>query len=369
MDIIGRAGSVLAFVIAFYALAARERKIPQAANAVFSTAALLLLALLFELVGQLLCMVGWDLQYWPSLVSGSFLLAALVLFIYQVFRVRSKLAYLRDDSFFPRNYSLFRWIKAFPRRNQPNPYEHNPPAAPDGLPSEIATIMPEFEKELGDAFESATPAAGINLSVAIGLNTGSLNRADDVLVPLAVKFLKRDLPVQLTTCTRHPIEFVMKLKNHWETAEGRRDWSSMAQLVVVVDAFTPHFGFTDSIHAKFSKYLRTQIGVKCVTSRPSYAGVHTAVGKAFNLIKSEQGKKTRPYTLVIYEGISALADLESREQYRIFLRHVISSERVWGGMLTLLVESFLPPEDDGLLRSYVDVYDNQGVSTEAASGS
>jgi formate-dependent nitrite reductase membrane component NrfD len=46
--------ALLAFVIAFYVLLARERKIPYITNFVFPPAALLILATLFAFVGQLL---------------------------------------------------------------------------------------------------------------------------------------------------------------------------------------------------------------------------------------------------------------------------------------------------------------------------
>jgi hypothetical protein len=93
-----------------------------------------------------------------------------------------------------------------------------------------------------------------------------------------------------------------------------------------------------------------------VTSSVSYAGIHTATAKAFNKLKDEAGKRVRQPTLVVYEGCNALVDLESPEQYRIFVRHVIPSERAFGGMFTVFIEPTLPAAEAALLESYADVF-------------
>src|SRR5439155_19035451 len=111
--------------------------------------------------------------------------------------------------------------------------------------------------------------------------------------------------------------------------------------IVAVDAYSPHFGFTDSIHDEMTKKVRAD-GIECITAKASFAGLHTAAARAFNLTKQrvvlQDGTTIRPPTLVIYDGPHALVELESREQYRIFIRHLVPSERLWGGMFTFVVE-------------------------------
>jgi len=118
--------------------------------------------------------------------------------------------------------------------------------------------------------------------------------------------------------------------------------------------YTPHFGFTDSIHAVKTAEVERE-GVAYVPSPESYAGVHTATAKAFNKLKSKSANpKVRQKTLLIYEGCRSLVDLESVEQYRLFLRHVMTSERMWGGMVTLFVEPETDPVSLDLIRAYSD---------------
>jgi hypothetical protein len=87
----------------------------------------------------------------------------------------------------------------------------------------------------------------------------------------------------------------------------------------------------------------------------TYAGMHTASSKAFNVIKEQRADRERRPTLVIYEDSYALTDLESPEQYRIFVRHVIPSERMWDGMFTVFLESAMPDADWRMLQGYASM--------------
>src|SRR5207245_9146734 len=99
------------------------------------------------------------------------------------------------------------------------------------------------------------------------------------------------------------------------------------------DAYSPHLAYTDSIHQLKSRSFKS-IGLTYIRAGMTFAGVHSAVSRAFNRLKaqaSKEGKEYRAPTLVLYEGAYSLTDLESPEQYRVFLRHVIPSERLWEG--------------------------------------
>jgi hypothetical protein len=133
----------------------------------------------------------------------------------------------------------------------------------------------------------------------------------------------------------------------WEVA--RRD-------LVVVDAYTPHFGFMDSINKAKSAAVVEQIGGRLISSPETYAGMHSASSNAFKLIKRGAAQPgVRQPTLVIYEDMFALADLESVEQYRIFVRHVLPSERLWDGMFTVFAETAQPASEWRLVNSYADI--------------
>ena len=87
----------------------------------------------------------------------------------------------------------------------------------------------------------------------------------------------------------------------------------------------------------------------------TYAGMHTASSRAFNVIQKQVGHKHRRPTLVIYEDAYALSDLESPDQYRIFVRHVMPSERMWHAMFTVFLEAAPPPYDWSVLQAYASM--------------
>jgi hypothetical protein len=101
----------------------------------------------------------------------------------------------------------------------------------------------------------------------------------------------------------------------------------------------------------------------------TYAGMHSASSRAFNTIKEQMGCNYRQPTLVIYEDSYALTDLESVEQYRIFVRHVLPSERMWDGMLTVFLESVQPEADWRLLQAYASMKLDLRVATSAQKNS
>jgi len=259
-----------------------------------------------------------------------------------------------------KNSLPYRGWKALKRLIKPgSSYENTDQPIPQQLWQEI-------EKILGKDVGALRPRT----SASIGLSVDSLRRSDEFMVPLAAAFLSQGKPVQYTTCLRHPFEFAAQLKEHWDKHyASTENWASIAaKCFLVVDAYTHHFGFSDSIHRDRSKELVNQ-GVQYILSPPSYAGVHTDASGAFNRIKKAHPDK-RPATLLVYEGSQALVDLESKEQYHIFVRHVIPSERMWGGMLTMFVECGVDDKDLAVLRSYTDVFRKEQlvqVADEASS--
>ena len=163
-------------------------------------------------------------------------------------------------------------------------------------------------------------------------------------------FLESGHTVQYLAASRHPSELITALRSQMEQMPNIQ-WQDKAQNIVVVDAFTPHFGFTDSIHDARTRHTKS-LGVECINSSVSYAGLHTASSRAFNVIKARARSEVRGPTLVVYEDTHALADLESHEQYRIFVRHVIPSERMWDGMFTVFAEIAPENRDWDVLRAY-----------------
>src|SRR3546814_18592217 len=86
-----------------------------------------------------------------------------------------------------------------------------------------------------------------------------LGQANEILGHLAVAFLKRqDHYVQYMTASRHPIEFIHHLKEIC-VADGMQ-WEKVRNRLVAVDAYTPHFGFLDSINDAKTSELKNDLG-------------------------------------------------------------------------------------------------------------
>jgi len=142
------------------------------------------------------------------------------------------------------------------------------------------------------------------------------------------------------------------LQRHLEGSEITLQ--SVATRIVAVDAYSPHFAFIDSIYPKKDRELES-LDVTRVASKMTFAGMHSASSRAFNVIHEQVRDDKRKPTLVIYEDTYAISDLESPEQYRIFVRHVMPSERMWDGMFTVFVESAQPDGDWNMLQSYASM--------------
>jgi hypothetical protein len=132
--------ALLAFVIAFYVLLARERKIPYITHFVFPPAGLFILAVLFSLLGQLFQPSTQASQNPPSglakirAVSGTAaiwlavlcLAAGILVTLLHIWRLHNRQVHFRDDHWI-RNTRLVRWMKRRRRQGNPVPtYEHSP---------------------------------------------------------------------------------------------------------------------------------------------------------------------------------------------------------------------------------------------------
>ena len=114
--------------------------------------------------------------------------------------------------------------------------------------------------------------------------------------------------------------------------------------IVFIDAYSPGYSFSDDIQRENSRLLAAE-GIRYVCAK-SFAELHTAMTKAWNIIKSEEQKKgrnTRRPMLAVYAHTSALCEFESIEQYRIFWWHVIPSEKSYG-VVTVIIEDELVEE-------------------------
>src|SRR3546814_12018857 len=87
------------------------------------------------------------------------------------------------------------------------------------------------------------------------------------------------------TASRHPIEFIHHLKEIC-VADGMQ-WEKVRNRLVAVDAYTPHFGFLDSINDAKTSELKNDLGGRLLAATETFAGAHSASPAAFTLVKRE----------------------------------------------------------------------------------
>ena len=341
LAVLTAAGVLLAFLIGFYTLIGRERKSPYLINSLFCIALPIVLGAALAIISIPLLTIQTRVLHAAIVL----LFVALVQTVWRVYKIYVRFAYFVDRVSY-KDLPLSRWLKNIWRTARPRGvYEHNAVSIDSCLIAEVKAILADFTSKSG-SYEERPQLGENSLTVALDHH----GQSTDLLVSLAAAFLAKGHTVQYLVASRHPIEFIEALRTEID-GEPTRNWKDSAQRLVIVDAFTPHFGYTDSIHDVQTRRIEAD-GVACLRSSVSYAGLHTAASKAFNLIKDRSNSDVRAPTLVIYEDTHSLADLESREQYRIFVRHVLPSERMWEGMFTVFTEVAPANDDWNLLRAY-----------------
>ncbi|WP_147283782.1 hypothetical protein [Bosea caraganae] len=333
---------LIAFHIGLFTLVGRERKSPYIINSVFPIFLICLVVAALALLSVLL--PSWLEQLLLKGSAGLLVLTFLFSAI-RVYRIAVRSVYF-VDSISLKHLPLVRdWRRRKSLKSSRRNYAHNTIPIPDDLKADIVEILSAANAETFEDRKELDPKA-------LALAVQHQGQGNKLLAQLAEAFLRKDFSVQYLTASRHPIEFVGFLKRHLE--DRNLTWSNYTRRIVVIDAYSPHFAFLDSIYPKKDRELES-LDVECVVSRMTYAGMHTASSHAFNVIQKQVAEKDRRPTLVIYEDAYALTDLESPEQYRIFVRHVMPSERMWDGMFTVFLESAMLDADWRMLQGYASM--------------
>jgi hypothetical protein len=332
--------ALLAFLIGFLGLIGRDRKSPYLINTV--------------LVIFLICLAGAAADLFsvalPSPWNGralilgfGLLLLAFAMSFYRTYMIYLRLQYFVDH-ISPKNFPIILGVRRLWKKlSNKTTYEYNPLK----FPGEVDTQLVALFKSLGAETRTQADIRALCIKAAY------LQQGTSCLVDMALICLKNGVCVQYLTASNHPIHFVNVLSRR--ANELKLDFMQIAgKNLVVIDAYQAHYAFLDSIYVKRTAEL-DQLGVVGLVAKMSYAGIHTAASRAFNVLKKRTGGQVRGPQLIIYEDPLALADLESVEQYRVFIRHVLPSERIWGSMFTVVVETAPPDAEWRLLQSYADV--------------
>jgi hypothetical protein len=206
------------------------------------------------------------------------------------------------------------------------------------------------EKKSGEKSEKDRIKKGASI-----LLTGTVTAAViEKVLEWVIKRMEKTETATYVVCDRHPHAIWERLKACG--LDKQHGGASLSDNIVLVDVFTPAFGFTDDIHQERDRQLDSH-GISVVKAK-TFAGLHTAVNKAFNIIKQKEkeqkNKKVRRASVMVYDRTSALCDTESVEQFRVFWRHVIPSERSYG-MITVIIEDAMA--GDGIINPLKELVD------------
>lgn len=153
-----------------------------------------------------------------------------------------------------------------------------------------------------------------------------------------------DETVDFITTFRSPIELCGKFSD--------RHILKISKRLSIVDCFSVHYRFDDKV-VKFAKKDFGQKGFVFYDAA-SFSEIHTAVNNSWyrfrKVCKNEENSFRIPHR-TIYDTLSSLIRFSSEEQYLLFMRHMISSEKTYG-MISLVIEpSTLKTElKDDLIR-------------------
>lgn len=354
--LIAATAGLLAFLVGLYTLVGRERKSPYIINSIFILFAICLSGSFFDLLSMVVPEKYYKIKLLSIYIGVLLLITAILYSIYSIVRLYFRFAYF-IDSVHPKHFSIFRCAKEIIRTIRPGKiYEHNADVIDveqkESIKSAIYKYFPKSVQEEREDIEDRS----------LAISCMHQGQANILLFELCRIFLEKGHPVQYMTCSRHPYEFIFYMKE--KLSDKTNEWNKFSGNIVVIDAYTPHFGFLDSVYSNRTREIKTE-GVKYICSGASFPGMHSASAKAFNLLKKRSGGNQRLPALVIYEDAYAIADLESVEQYRVFIRHVLPSERLWDGMFTVFIESAQQPIDWGLLSSYTALVLNLRSESDA----
>ena len=169
---------------------------------------------------------------------------------------------------------------------------------------------------------------------------------DDKLIAMAKWALHQDTNLVYLSCRRHPYEFFELLKK--ELME-KKEWMNIKKQILLIDAHTNHFGFKEPTYFRKTNALESE-NIIIEVANWSYVGIHSAIAHGYEQKLKIKERKNKA-SLLIYDSCYALTDLENEKLYRIFLKHVVPSERCMGGNITIFAEQWVPKN----IKHFIDI--------------
>jgi hypothetical protein len=161
---------------------------------------------------------------------------------------------------------------------------------------------------------------------------------DPVFSLMHERLIKGNETINFVCTDQHPYRLWERFKSTFSIPQEKH------KDIVFIDAYSPSYSFFEDIQQENSRLLSLE-GIECVKAK-SFSGLHTAMTKAWNIIKSKEeqtGRGNRRPMIAIYAHTSGLCEFESTEQFRIFWWHVIPSEKSYK-IITVIIEDDLSGE-------------------------
>lgn len=277
--------AAFAFIIAFYSLIAKEKKVPDMASSIYYFIFLLFVALVPYLILIILRSIFPNALEQYKTIAAFYLIPGLFLFIfYIIVKDFNKYFYFRDDFGF-KNIPIIKWIryKAGKHRHEDSTGSYEFDHAFYEKLAEKTPFIPDdkIKNILDHRGDFGTKSISILAEIPTRIEI------DNTLTNMACFFIENKYYVQYISCIRHPLEFLLQIKKKWSLSGNHKNmnWSEASDRIVVIDAHTPHYGFSESMYLESTKQASEEC-LKILTASRSYAGIHSSVAKGFKRIIS-----------------------------------------------------------------------------------
>lgn len=339
---------ILILIVTFYGVVLSTQRIPNFLSSIYS---LIKYSLFYLVIGAFLLLIYHILSQKATSPFMTFIKANSFYFYFGIFLFLTiSISY----------YLLKEYHKVFSLRSYHNPL-HNISALFSNKKGEgkkehftktqkekfCTTFLPNQDK-VKDLFCGRDSS-----SLSLFCNVGNRIDLDNKLIEMSYWALDNNLNLIYLSCVRHPSEFITLLKKRMSEESSTLTWKNEIGKILIIDAHTKNLGFKEPIYKEETTNLKKDKDLLIITANFSFVGIHSAIAHGYDNILSKGDRKDKQ-SLLIYDSCFALTDLESEKLYRIFLKHVIPSERLMGDNITIFVEQWLPDEIGKFVEAITD---------------
>jgi hypothetical protein len=221
----------------------------------------------------------------------------------------------------------------------------------------------------------------INMNCLPGINFSDLSEGGSILVLYAdgssdcISLIKNYIIE--TIASNETIDFIATIKQPLGVLDcisnnvNDDQLMKISKKMSIIDCYSSYYAFDDKVLSVQKKRWINK-GFKFFNAE-SFAGIHTAANSSWyrfrTQCKAEENQFRIPHR-TIFHTLSSLIRYSSEEQFFLYLRHIISSEKSYG-MITLLIEPMsLKAEIKNELYQMVDyIVEMKDCSFEIKKGS